>query len=122
MRRSSRAGESPGLPLPMVAGQAMFDGCLAAVDVLRRDLLPIVPSGIELPDATSSLNRCLLAFGGQRDSTAFLGGVPVPWGIRYHELLVAVPGARRGGRPDDWLFVLGMVCDAWWAVWNGNAY
>jgi hypothetical protein len=117
-----RGGESPSLPLAAVAGQATFDGCLAVLDVPRESLVAMMPPGIALPDTASSSSQCLLAFGEQRDSTAFVGGVSVPWGIRYHELMVAVPCLPRWGRPDAALFVLGMVCDAWWAVWNGNAY
>jgi hypothetical protein len=34
--------------------------------------------------------------------------------------MVAIPFAHWAGQ--NCLFIAGMTCDAWWAVWNGNMY
>jgi hypothetical protein len=73
-------------------------------------------------DVAEAFHPCLLAFGEQQDGTTFFGGVPVPWGVRYHELLVGIPFVRRADDPADYLFVSGMTCDFWPAIWNGNVY
>ena len=112
--------ESVGLPLVAVAGQATFDGCLAVVRVPDEIVRSMLPSGVELPSPDLAGQPCLLAFGEQSEGTAFLGGFPVPWGARYRELMVAIPFAHWAGR--SCLFIAGMTCDAWWAVWNGNLY
>jgi hypothetical protein len=46
----------------------------------------------------------------------------MPWGVRYHELMIAIPFVRWDHREGPFLFVHRMVCDYWPAVWVGNSY
>jgi hypothetical protein len=110
------------LPLIAVAGQATFEGCIAVLNVPRETLLSMLPSAVDLPTGDFADCPCLLVFGEQSDGTAFFGGLRLPWGVRYHELMVAIPFVRWAGSRDVFLFILGMACDASWAVWNGNTY
>jgi hypothetical protein len=110
------------LPSPAIAGQATFAGCLAVIDIAREALLPMLPPSVRLPESESPKYPCLLVFGEQRNGTTFFGGMAVPWGLRYHELMVAVPFVRWDAVPGEHLFVSGMTCDFWPAVWNGNFY
>jgi hypothetical protein len=114
--------EPPPLPLIAVAGQATFEGCIAVLNVPRETLLVMLPSAVDLPKGDSSHCPCLLVFGEQSDGIAFFGGLQLPWGVRYHELMVAIPFVRWGESGGVFLFILGMACDASWAVWNGNIY
>jgi hypothetical protein len=100
----------------------MFEGCIAMVRIPSARLRPQLPPEIEIVSDDERGPSCLLLFGEQSEGTAFVGGMPIPWGSRYHELMVAVPDVRCTRTGTAHLFVLGMVCDAWWAVWNGNAY
>ena len=77
---------------------------------------------VALPPGNSATHPCLLAFGEQSGGTTFFGGFGLPWGIRYHELMVAVPFVGWQGAAGEHLFVSGMACDFWPAVWNGNFY
>lgn len=113
------AAESVRLPPGQVAGEAMFDGCLAIVDVPEAALGPLLPPSV-MPPPRDPIARCLLAFGEQSNARAFFGGIPITWGAQYRELMVAVPFAQVGG--NACLLVLGMACDAWWAVLNGNLH
>jgi hypothetical protein len=113
--------EESRLPSAAIAGQATFTGCLAVVNVARQELRSVLPSSITLPPTESDDFRCLLAFGQQREGTTFFGGLSVPWGISYHELMVSIPFVRWHDE-GNYLFVSGMMCDFLPAVWNGNAY
>jgi hypothetical protein len=104
-----------------VAGEACFSGAVARVLVPRHALAPRIPSGVTLP-GTEPCCACLVACGDQTDGCTFFGGVRIPWSIAYHELMVAVPFARCARVAGDHLFVVGMTCDLWPAVWNGNVY
>lgn len=117
-----RRAEPTRLTPTAIAGQATFAGCLAAITVARQALLPILPRSVTLPPGDSVEYPCLLAFGEQRDGATFFGGLPVPWGIRYHELMVAVPFVSWEGAAGTHLLVSGMTCDFWPAVWNGNLH
>jgi len=114
--------EDGRIPRASLAGQATFNGCLAVVDVPATALLPNITDRVALPHTGSSCCRCLLVFGEQSHGTAFLGGIPLPWTVQYHELMVAVPFVRWREETGACLLIVGMVCDAWWAVWNGNLY
>ena len=46
----------------------------------------------------------------------------MPWAVRYHELMVAVPFVKPEGTDVEHLFVHRMMCDFWPAVWVGNNY
>jgi len=117
-----RGGGHDSLPLTALAGQATFSGCLAVLDVPSALLRARLPPGMALPAAHPASSPCLLAFGEQSNSTGFIGGWPLPWGVRYHELMVAVPVSSATSHGAGCLFVLGMACDAPWAVWNGNLH
>ena len=114
--------EHTGLAPDAIAGEATFTGCLSTVDISRRVLVSTLPPSVALPQSDSTQYPCLLVFGEQMDGKTFFGGLSVPWGIRYHELMVAVPFVRWEGAAGDHLFVSGMTCDFWPAVWNGNFY
>lgn len=105
-----------------IAGQATFAGCLAVINVARQVLLPMLPPSVTLPQGDSREYPCLLVFGEQGDGITFFGGLSVPWGVRYHELMVAIPFVRWEGAAGEHLFVAGMTCDFWPAVWNGNLH
>jgi hypothetical protein len=104
------------------AGQATFTGGLAIVGIATESLTSRLPSATVLPVRSAVFHPCLLAFGKQRNGTTFFGGLPVSWGVEYHELLVGVPFVRLVTDHVDRLFVLGMSCDFWPAIWNGNYY
>jgi hypothetical protein len=106
----------------MIAGQATFSGCLAVVPVEQPTLQSWLPPSISLPQCGDAACPCLLAFGEQAHGATFFGGFTVPWGVRYHEFMVAIPFARSERVSGEFLFVLGMVCDFWPAVWSGNSY
>jgi hypothetical protein len=117
-----RDGRPDSLPLTALAGQATFSGCLAVLDLPSALLLARLPPGMALPAAGHASSACLLAFGEQSHSTGYIGGWPLPWGVQYHELMLAVPVASERSPGGRCLFVLGMACDASWAVWNGNLH
>jgi hypothetical protein len=119
--RRNSSGQ-PRLARAAIAGQATFAGCLAMVDVDRQALRSNLPPAVALSGADSPTHPCLLAFGEQTNGTTFFGGLPLPWAIRYHELMVAIPFVRWHGAAGEHLFVSGMTCDFWPAVWNGNVY
>jgi hypothetical protein len=104
------------------AGQAIFTGCTALLTVARQTVLQMLPRSVAFAQNNSVSDPCLLVFGEQSNGTTFFGGFPAPWGIRYHELMVAVPFVRCETWPGDHLFVSGMTCDFWPAVWAGNVY
>lgn len=105
-----------------VAGQATFSGCLAELTISRDAVRRLVPSSLSPLDDDRPGHPCLFAFGEQRNGTTFFGGLPVPWGISYHELMIAVPFVRCEDLSGDQIFVAGMTCDFWPPVWNGNVY
>ena len=110
------------LPAGALAGQATFSGCLAKLELPVVAVLSMVPAGATLAENDGNVCSCLVAFGEQAAGVTFFGGWPIPWGIRYHELLVAVPLQGFAGLRGPQLFVTGMTCDFWPAVWNGNVY
>jgi len=110
------------LPPSSIAGQATFTGCLARITIAGHVLRSLLPPTVRLPDADSPQHPCLLVFGDQRDGATLFGGVQMPWGISYHELMIAIPSVRWDGAAGEHLFVSGMICDFWPAVWNGNYY
>src|SRR5262245_23467484 len=124
MARSSKASQFniTQFVASEVAGQATFSGCLAVVRVARQALRSRLPTAVSLPPNDSNDYPCLLAFGEQLEGTAVFGGLTVPLGLRYRELMVAIPFVRVDGALGDHLFVSGMVCDFWPAVSNGNTY
>jgi hypothetical protein len=105
-----------------IAGEAIFSGCLSAIDVARHVVASLLPPSVALPRRDSAAYPCLLVFGEQMGGTTFFGGFSLPWNVRYHELMVAVPFVRWQGAAGEHLFVSGMTCDFWPAVWNGNIY
>lgn len=105
-----------------IAGQATFSGCLAKLALPIDAVASMVPAGATLAHSDSPVHPCLAAFGEQAEGVTFFGGWPIPWGIRYRELLVAVPLNALAGVNGPLLFVTGMTCDFWPAVWNGNVY
>jgi hypothetical protein len=109
-------------PLSSVAGRAIFAGGLAIVGIDREFLRLRMPLSTVLAGHDQAYQPCLLAFGEQQEGTTFFGGVSMPWGVQYHELLVGIPYVRRAGDSTNHLFVLGMTCDFWPAIWNGNFY
>ena len=106
----------------VVIGQANFKGCVAIVQLPRSVVRSALPSSVDLPEPDASHAACLLLFGEQLNATTCLAGVPMPWGVRYHELMVAVPFVRWKHEAHPRLFVYRMVCDYWPAVWVGNSY
>jgi hypothetical protein len=117
-----RRKEATRLPPTAIAGQAIFSGCLARITTARHLLESLLPRSLGLLETGTQDLSCLLVFGEQRDGMTFFGGIPVRWGFKYHELMVAIP-CIRGRRADgEYLFVSGMTCDFWPAVWNGNFY
>jgi len=114
--------QSMSLPAGALAGQATFSGCLAKLELPVDALAAVVPAGATLAANDGSLHSCLIAFGEQAEGTTFFGGWPMPWGICYHELLVGIPLAACPPLAGPQLFVAGMTCDFWPAVWNGNVY
>lgn len=100
----------------------MFSGCLTRVRVDRAALASLLPPGTLLRNGTPRICDVLLVFGEQAEGVTYFGGVPFRWGIRYHELLVAIPFVRVRGSSDEHLFVTGMTCDFAPAVWNGNQF
>ena len=104
------------------AGEATFAGCISTIAVARQVLVSKLPPSVALPQGDSTTYPCLLVFGEQMEGTTFFGGLSVPWGIRYHELMVAIPFVRWEGAAGEHLFVSGTTCDFWPAVWNGNFY
>ena len=88
----------PDLAPTAVAGQAAFSGCLAAITLSRDVLRRLLPASLTLPpDDDRPDHPCLFACGEQRNGTTFFGGLPVPWGVSYHELMIAVPFVRSAG-------------------------
>jgi len=109
---------SPGA----IAGQATFSGCIAKLAIAVDALASRIPPGAVLAANDGHQHACLIAFGEQAEGMTFFGGWPMPWGIRYHELLVGIPLQACGPLRGPQLFVAGMTCDFWPAVWNGNFY
>jgi hypothetical protein len=114
--------QSIGLPPTAIASEATFAGCLAVIHVARQLLLPHLPPSVELPQKDSITYPCLLAFGEQTDGSTFFGGFPLRLGIRYHELMVAIPFVRWDRAQGEHLFITGMICDFAPALWIGNVY
>jgi hypothetical protein len=114
--------ESPRLSPLLVIAQATFRGCVAVVRLVGSALRDVLPSSVHLPEPDASSVACLLLFGEQQNATTCFAGVPMPWGVRYHELMVAVPFVRWNGGTHPHLFVHRMLCDYWPAVWVGNSY
>lgn len=104
-----------------IAGEATFSGGLTTLLVDRDVVAAMLPS-LTAPAPFSPRSRVLLAFGEQARGMTYFGGWPIPWGIRYHELMVAIPFVRLDGSDEDYLFVTGMTCDFLPAVWNGNRF
>lgn len=113
---------SAALPRAPFAGQAMFAGSMGIVGVPRQALLRMLPRSVALSNTASSQAPCLLIFGEQSEGSVFWGGVPIPWGVRYHELMVAVPFVRLRDASEQHLFIAGMTCDFVPAVWSSNTY
>jgi hypothetical protein len=104
-----------------LAGEATFSGGLTTLFVDGDVIVPMLPS-LTVPAQPSSRYQVLLAFGEQARGMTYFGGWPIPWGVRYHELMVAIPFVRLEGRDEVYLFVAGMTCDFPPAVWNGNQF
>jgi hypothetical protein len=121
---STRPVRSAPLHRTDVAGEATFSGGLARVLLARDAVRSRLPACIELPQSTGARCPCLVAFGEQADGRTFFAGFATPWAVRYHELMVGVPLVSRndGNRNGQYLFILGMTCDFWPAVWNGNVF
>jgi hypothetical protein len=105
-----------------VYGEATFSGGLALLSVERQLLAAVLPPAVTLPPASASHHQCLVAFGEHANSTSFFGGLRLPWPVRFRELMVAVPDVRCTRVEGAHLFVQGMACDIWPAVWTGNVY
>jgi hypothetical protein len=90
--------------------------------MMPRQTLTHLSHDFSLSPSDDEHCACLVALGRQSEGTAFWAGVPLPWGAQYEELMVAVPFVRCDRTGDTCLVILGMTCDAWWAVWSGNAY
>src|SRR4051794_38933139 len=99
------------LPAGATAGQALFSGCIAKIELPADAIASVVPRGAALAANDGSLHSCLIALGEQTEGTPFFGGWPFPWGIRYPELLVAIPLRSCPPLPGPQLFVSGMTCD-----------
>ena len=112
---------SAALPRADVAGQALFSGGLAMLNVERRTLSSLLPPGLTPPDSDTG-GRCLIAFGEHSEGVTFFGGMTVPWNLRYRELMIGIPFVHRAGSRGPHLFVRRMACDFRPAVWNGNVY
>ena len=119
---AANRGEAARLRDTEVIGQAIFCGCLAVINVGRQPLERSMPPSLRLPARRDGQVPCLLLFGEQTEATTCFGGIPMPWSIRYHELMFAVPFVRREGTDTEHLYVHRMVCDFWPAVWVGNNY
>lgn len=105
------------------ASQVMFSGGLAVVHVDRAALTRQLPPSVRLPAGPDSTFPCLLALGRQTEGTTFFGGWPIPAGVEYNELMVAVPFAQWDAAPlEPHFFMLGMTCDFAVAQWIGNTY
>jgi len=104
-----------------IAGEATFSGCLTTLSVGRDAIVSMLPP-LAAPARSASRYRILLAFGEQADGMTYFGGVPFPWGVQYHELMVAIPFVRLRRDDEAYLFVSGMTCDFLPAVLNGNQF
>jgi hypothetical protein len=82
----------------------------------------VLPRGLSLAASRlATTYPCLLAFGEHSEGRTFFGGLETAWGVRYHELMLAVPFVTSYGA-GPYLFLRGMACDFWPAAWNGNVF
>lgn len=105
------------------AGQARFDGCLAAVELPRAEIGRLLPADLALaPRRDGGDGHPLIVLFGEHVETSMVaGGLLVPTGLGYWELCVAVPYVVGGGGRYLHTYVPRMCSSAAMAVWQGNA-
>ena len=106
------------------AGEAAFEGCFAITEWRRADVERLLPPEIALAENVSSRaarHPVVFAFGEQKRGAWIWGGLTLPVGLEYHELMIAIPFVvHRSGRFLH-TYIPRMYASNSPAVWDGNA-
>lgn len=106
-------------------GEARFDGCIAFTNRPRVEIEQLLPPELRLVAHTAEapdVHPVTFMFGGLRNTTILFGGVAIPTGVDYPELVMAIPFVthRRGRHLHT--YVARMYSSVPTSVFVGNTY
>jgi hypothetical protein len=106
-------------------GEARFAGCIAFANWPRVEIERMLPPELALAanrSPTPELHPVLFMFGAIRNTTILFGGVAMPTGVDYPELLMAIPFVRHRSGCNLHLYMARMFSSVPASVFVGNAY
>ena len=120
-------GDWIAAPSPVLAGgQSTFTGVLTISNVARAEVVGLLPLGYELAGRTTSgsqdVHPIVLAFGDQTDGASVVGGITVPNGVHYSEMILAVPFVQKVNQPGWHTMIVRMYLDNDAAVLAGALF
>lgn len=109
-----------------VVGQALFHGCLLTLSWPRAWAERLLPAGLALAVPAERERPChhpvIAVFGEQTRGAIVLGGIPLPFNVRYPEFAIAIPFVQRPGSHRLQTFVPAMGSGYFPAIWHGNQF
>ncbi|TMA80520.1 MAG: hypothetical protein E6J72_08010 [Deltaproteobacteria bacterium] len=104
--------------------EARFEGVIVCTRWPRPDVMPILAPGLSLgrnATAEAHLHPVAFVFGMQSDAALIVGGVTVPSGARFPELMIAVPFVRRHEDTNLHVFIPRVYSSDQLSTWSGTA-
>jgi hypothetical protein len=104
--------------------EAWFEGTIVATEWPRIDVMQLLPTGLSLVGdgaACADVHPVLFVCGTQSAAALVVGGVGIPSGVSFPELLIVVPFVRRAGDAHLHVFVPRAYSGDPFSTWSGRA-
>jgi hypothetical protein len=101
-----------------------FRGCIVRCDLPRDDVGRILPPGLRLAAGSPRASRrhpVVFIFGDHDGSAVLFASLRIPTGVRFHEMVIAVPFVRAEGA-DEHVYLPRVFSTEPVVTWSGNAH
>jgi hypothetical protein len=108
-----------------IVAETRFCGILATSHWPRDVVAHILPPPLELEGAGRAVrdgHPVLLTFGEHDGSKVFYASLALPTGVRFRELVIAIPFVRAAGDAESRLFVARVLSGEPVVTWSGNVH
>lgn len=109
----------------LFAAETYFSGCLVWCDVPRAAAAALLPAGLSLglaPGRGGSRHPVVFVFGEHDRSAVLFATMRFPTGVRFHEMVVAVPFVRTPGDATPAVFLPTVFSSDAIATWSGKVH
>jgi hypothetical protein len=103
--------------------EAEFDGAIVLTHWRRSDVARMLPPGLcsgRNVSGEPELHPVLFVFGTQARAGLLFGGLPIPTGVVFSELMIAIPFVRRDDGRNLHIFIPRIYSGDRLSTWSGN--